>query len=110
MQQGPYESIITYNERFDIAVKAYQDQEKAELAEPDILNEMYLLVNQWLKTTGPTQSGLASKFVTKQDMPDIGKPSKNKSNKQQSEKEEPEKLKSKEDLPKPKRDMSKVTV
>jgi hypothetical protein len=33
------------------------------------LNEMYLLANQWLKTTGVTQSGLASTFVTKLDMP-----------------------------------------
>ncbi len=107
MHQGPYESIITYKEQFDIALKAYQEQENADLMEPDIamdffdgldngryaefkksilngmtagsvtqpatLNEMYLLANQWLKTTGVTQSGLASTFVTKLDMPDQGK-------------------------------------
>ncbi len=30
------------------------------VAQPASLNEMYLLANQWLKTTGTTQSGLAS--------------------------------------------------
>jgi hypothetical protein len=105
MHQGPYESIITYKERFDIALKAYEDQDNANLEETDVamdffdglenaryaefkksilngmtagsvtqpamLNEMYLLANQWLKTTGSTQSGLASTFVTKLDMPDM---------------------------------------
>jgi hypothetical protein len=103
MHQVPYESIITYKEQFDIALKAYEDQENADLLHPDIamdffdgldngqyadfktsilnrmttgsvmqpatLNEMYLLANQWLKTTSLTQSGLASAFVTKLDMP-----------------------------------------
>jgi hypothetical protein len=36
MQQGPYESIITYKQRFDIALKTYQDQLNAELAETNI--------------------------------------------------------------------------
>jgi len=96
MHQGAYESI-TFKEQFDIALKAYQDQENAQLDEayvamdffdgldngryaefnklilngmtagsvtqPATLNEMYLLANQWLKTTGSTQSGLASTFV-----------------------------------------------
>jgi len=104
MHQGAYKSIITYKERFVIALKAYQDQENAQLDEPDVamdsfdgldnaryaefkksiqngmtagsvtqpvtLNEMYLLANQWLKTTGTQQSGLAS-IVTKLDMPSI---------------------------------------
>jgi hypothetical protein len=86
MQQGPYESIITYKERFDVALRAYVEQENAELLEPDVamdffdgldngryadfkksilngmttgsvtqpatLNEMYLMANHWLKTTG----------------------------------------------------------
>jgi hypothetical protein len=39
------------------------------VTQPATLNEMYLLANQWLKTTGVTQSGLASTFVTKLDMP-----------------------------------------
>jgi hypothetical protein len=107
MHQGAYESIITYKEQFDIALKAYQDQEiaqldKADLAmnffdgldygryaefkksilngmtagsvtQPATINEMYLLANQWLKTTGSTQSVLASTFVTKLDMPDLVK-------------------------------------
>jgi hypothetical protein len=107
MRQGPYESIITYKERFDIALRAYQEQENAKILQPDIamdffdgldngryaefkksifngmtvgsvtqpatLNEMYLLANQWLKTTGVSQSGLASTFVTKLDMPEQGR-------------------------------------
>jgi hypothetical protein len=45
----------------------------ASVAQPASLNEMYLLANQWLKTTGTTQSGLASTFVTKLNMPDVNK-------------------------------------
>jgi hypothetical protein len=33
-----------------------------------MLNDMYLLANQWLKTTGPSQSGLARTFAIKLDM------------------------------------------
>jgi hypothetical protein len=92
MHQGPYESIITYKEHFDIALKAYQEQENAELDESDVamdffdglenaryaefkksilngmtagsmtrpamLNEMYLLANQWLKTTSACNQNL----------------------------------------------------
>jgi hypothetical protein len=36
MQQGSYESIRTYKEWFDIALKAYQDQLNAELADTNI--------------------------------------------------------------------------
>lgn len=35
------------------------------------MNELYLLANQWLKTTGTSQSRLASMFVTKLNMPDL---------------------------------------
>jgi len=143
MHQGPYESIITYKERFDIALKAYQDQENADLDEPDVvmdffdgldnaiyadfkksilngmttgsvtqpttLNKMYLLANQWLKRMGTTQSGLASMFVTKLDVPDIsqnsgkgcGRGGSIKTNKKNYDK-------GLEEKPKPKRDMSKV--
>jgi hypothetical protein len=143
MHQGPYESIITYKERFDIALKAYQDQENADLDEPDVvmdffdgldnaiyadfkksilngmttgsvtqpttLNKMYLLANQWLKRMGTTQSGLASMFVTKLDVPDISQNSGKgcgrgggiKTNKKNDDK-------GLEEKPKPKRDMSKV--
>jgi hypothetical protein len=135
MHQGPYESIITYKERFDVALCAYQEQENAELIELDVamdffdgldngryanfkksilngmtagsvtqpmmLNEMYLLANQWLKTTGVSQSGLASTFVTKLDMPNqamkTGKRGKDKTNE-----------KDLETTSKPKRDMSRV--
>jgi hypothetical protein len=134
MHQGPYESIITYKERFDIALRAYQEQENAEILQPDIamdffdgldngcyadfkksilkgmtagsvtqpatLNEMYLLANQWLKTTGVTQSGSASTFVTKLDMPEQGRAGK-RENKDKSEKGKPA-------VAKPKRNMTKV--
>jgi hypothetical protein len=36
MCQGPYESIITYKEWFNITLKAYQEQENAEILQPDI--------------------------------------------------------------------------
>jgi hexokinase len=31
MHQGPYENIITYKEHFDTALKAFRDQENANL-------------------------------------------------------------------------------
>jgi hypothetical protein len=43
------------------------------VTQPATLNEMYLLANQWLKTTGVAQSGLASTFITKLDMPNLEK-------------------------------------
>jgi hypothetical protein len=43
------------------------------VAQPASLNKMYLQANQWLKTTGTTQSGLASTFVMKLDMPEVNK-------------------------------------
>jgi hypothetical protein len=42
MHQGPYESIITYKERFDIALQAYQEQENAEILQPDIAMDFFL--------------------------------------------------------------------
>jgi hypothetical protein len=36
MHQGPYESIITYKERFDIALKAYKEHDNADLLEPNV--------------------------------------------------------------------------
>ncbi len=41
MHQGPYESIITYKERFDIRLRAYQEQENAELLQPDIAMDFF---------------------------------------------------------------------
>jgi hypothetical protein len=41
MHQGPYESIITYKECFDIGLKAYQDQENADLDEPDVAMDFF---------------------------------------------------------------------
>jgi hypothetical protein len=136
MHQGAYESIITYKEHFDIALKAYQDQENAQLDEPDVamvffdgldnaryaefkksilngmtarsvtqpatLNKMYLLANQWLKTAGTQQSGLASTFITKLDMPSIT-PGKGRGHMAKTEQE------ALDEKPKPKQqDMSKV--
>lgn len=39
--------------------------------QPATLNEIYLLANEWMKTTRPTQSGLACRFVTKLAISDI---------------------------------------
>jgi len=77
------------------------------VTQPATLNEMYLLANQWLNTTGSTQSGLASTFVTKLDMPDLVRvPGKGRGGSAKAEKESEDK--SSEENPKPKRDMSKV--
>jgi hypothetical protein len=38
------------------------------IEQPPTLNDMYVLANQWLKTTGPSPSELASTFATKLDM------------------------------------------
>ena len=101
MRQGPYESIITYKERFTVALKAYDDQGNPKLEDrdiamdffrgldnaryatfkteimngltskaieqPDSLNAMYLLANQWLKTTTKTNLGYATTFTTTLD-------------------------------------------
>ncbi len=141
MHQGAYESIINYKEWFDIALKAYQDQENAQLDEanvamdffdglvngryaelkksilngmtagsvtqPTTLNEMYLLANQWLNTTGSAQCSLASTFIMKLDMPDLVKtPDKGRGGNAKMDKESEDK--NSEEKPKPKRDMSKV--
>jgi hypothetical protein len=143
MHQGPYESIITYKERFNIALKAYQDQENANLDESDIamdffdgldnaryadfkksildgmtagsvtqpatLNEMYLLANQWLKMTGTMQSGLASMFVTKLDMPDITQtPGKGRGHRGGIKSDKKTENKLQDEKPKTKHDMLKV--
>jgi hypothetical protein len=141
MHQGANESIITYKEWFNIALKAYQDPENAQLDEADVamdffdgldnghyaefkksnlngmtagsvtqpatLNEMYLLANQWLKSTGYAQSGLASTFIMKLDMPDLVKtPGKGRRRNVKMDKESEDK--NAEEKPKPKQDMSKV--
>ncbi len=41
MHQGPYQSIITYKEWFDIALEAYQDHENMELDEPNLAMLFY---------------------------------------------------------------------
>jgi hypothetical protein len=69
--------------------------------QPATLNEMYLLANQWLKTTGVTQSGLASTFATKLDMPNPNGKTGKKQGKNKDEKDADTKAK-------PKQDMSKV--
>jgi hypothetical protein len=62
---------------------------------------MYLLANQWLKTTGTSQSGLASTFITKLDIPDSGKAGRNQDKNKSKEKNA-------EATSKPKQDLSKV--
>jgi hypothetical protein len=73
------------------------------VTQPATLNEMYLLANQWLKTTGIAQSGLASTFVTKLDMPDQGQKAGRKDGKAKGNGKQ-----TSEATEKPKRDMSKV--
>ncbi len=79
------------------------------VTQPATLNEMYLLANQWLKMMGSMQSGLASTFVTKLDMPDItqtpGKGRGHGGGLKAEKRTEDEVL---DEKPKPKRDMSKV--
>jgi hypothetical protein len=75
--------------------------------QPSTLTEMYLLVNQWLKTTGSTQSILASTFVTKLDMPDIAK-NHGKGHGQTAMTENETESKATEEKAKPKHDLSKV--
>ena len=41
MHKVPYESIITYKERFDIALKAYEDQDNADLEESDVAMDSF---------------------------------------------------------------------
>ena len=101
MRQGAFESIITYKERFNAALKGYEEQKNPKMEEKDIamdffegldnaryatfkteimnsltskaieqpknLNEMYLLANQWLKTTTKINMGYATTFVTTLD-------------------------------------------
>jgi hypothetical protein len=43
IHQGPYESIIAIKEWCDIALKAYQDHENAEQAEPDIAMDFLMV-------------------------------------------------------------------
>jgi hypothetical protein len=64
---------------------------------------MYLLANQWLKTTGTPQSGLASTFVMKLDMPNQGQKAGRKDGKERGKGKQMS-----EATEKPKRDMSTV--
>ena len=41
MRQGNYESIIAYKERFNAALKAYQDQKNPEMADTDIAMDFF---------------------------------------------------------------------
>jgi hypothetical protein len=79
------------------------------VTQPETLNEMYLLANQWVKTTGAGQTGLATTFVTKVDMPE--KPAGGrKGQKKEKEREKNKEMKEDKDgtSPKPKRDPAKV--
>jgi hypothetical protein len=74
------------------------------VTQPVTLNEMYLLANQWVKTTGSRQAGLATTFVTKLDMPT--RPVKKKGQRQTGESEKI--AGGQEQTPKPKRDPATV--
>jgi len=41
MHQVPYKNIITHKERFDIALKAYEDQDNADLEESDVAMDSF---------------------------------------------------------------------
>ncbi len=56
MHQGPYESNITYKEQFDVALKAYEDQENAELLQPDIAMDFFDGLDNGLYTEFKNQS------------------------------------------------------
>mmetsp|Transcript_8146 Transcript_8146/g.11879 ORF Transcript_8146/g.11879 Transcript_8146/m.11879 type:complete len:557 (+) Transcript_8146:2397-4067(+) len=126
MRQGPFESIITYKERFNAALKGYKDQKNPDMDEKDIgmdffkglddnryatfktdltnqltlksieqpenLNAMYLLANQWLTTKTKNPTGTATTFTTTCDRQEPRKPNrnnnKNKRDKKNNEKQE----------------------
>ena len=136
MRQGPFESIITYKERFTIALKAYNVQGNPEMEDkdiamdffrgldnaryasfkteimngltskaikqPDSLNTMYLLANQWLKTT--LKMNMTLDYQEKSTTPNRGKKEKKKSNNEDKLGSKKSSVKSE----KKERDMSKV--
>ena len=131
MRQGVFASIITYKERFNAALKGYEEQKNSKMEEKDIamdffegldnaryasfkteiinsltskaieqpqnLNEMYLLTNQWLKMTTKTIMGYATTFVTTLDHQERKD---KRPGKQQQEKSGEEKKKREKDLSK----------
>jgi hypothetical protein len=44
MKQGAYESIISYKERFDVALQAYIDQENPQLEDQDIAMDLLMVL------------------------------------------------------------------
>jgi len=137
MRQGAYESIITYKERFTVALKAYEDQGNPEMEDGDVamdffrgldnaryshfkteimngltagsikqpenLNAMYLLANQWLKTTTRNDpKGYATTFTTTLDHQERSNRRGKKQDKKQEKNSDSEKKEKKE------KDMSKV--
>jgi hypothetical protein len=66
MHQGANESIITYKEQFDIALKAYQEQENAQLDEPDVaIDFFYGLDNaRYAEFKKPILNGMTAGSVT----------------------------------------------
>jgi hypothetical protein len=76
------------------------------IAQPENLNEMYLLAAQWLKTTGPSPAGLASTFALKIDLLDKPKPGRQRREKEKEK--EQDKVKESDQDVKPKRDLAKV--
>jgi len=98
MRQGAYESIITYKERFTVALKA-----AGSIKQPENLNAMYLLANQWLKTTTRNDpEGYATTFTTTLDHQERSNRRGKKQDKKQEKNSDSEKKEKKE------KDMSKV--
>jgi hypothetical protein len=58
MHQGPYQSIITYKERFDIALKAYEEQENAE--------SYFNLILRWISLMVLIMVGMLSSKINSQ--------------------------------------------
>ena len=141
MRQGPFESFITYKERFTVALKAYDDQGNPEMDEKDIamdffrgldnaryasfkteimngltskafeqpenLNAMYLLANQWLKTTTKTTQGYATTFTPTLDYQEKSH-RRGKNKKDKNKKNDEDKKTTSEKSEKSKTDMSEV--
>jgi hypothetical protein len=55
----------------EVEISILNEMTAGSVTQQATLDEMFLLANQHLKTTGPLQSGSASTFVTKLNPPDL---------------------------------------
>ena len=89
-----------------VALKAYEDPTSKAFEQPKNLNAMYLLANQWLKTTTKTTQGYAMTFTTPLDYQD--KSNRRRKNKKEKIKKNNEEKTASEKSEKSKWDMSEV--